>query len=144
MDNAGIEKMRAFPSAGRRGRQCVRSSRAVSVWAVCCPVSAAHAQAPEAACALPDGSQFIFWEKPLSFTRTCYVGGDSSRSDDRGPGAHRAAGSYHRQSSPEVLQAGGRVVIAAGTYRECIRPARGGTGRRKMISYEAAPARWSS
>lgn len=30
-------------------------------------------------------------------------------------------------------------MIATGTYREGIRPARGGSGPEKMISYEAAP-----
>jgi hypothetical protein len=30
------------------------------------------------------------------------------------------------------------VVIASGTYRECVRPARGGTSPAQMISYEAA------
>jgi hypothetical protein len=30
-------------------------------------------------------------------------------------------------------------VIAAGTYRECVRPARGGSSPDRMISYEAAP-----
>jgi len=106
---------------------------AVSLLLVC----VAHAQAPEAV-RLPDGTQFTFWEKPLSFTRTYYVDGNSSRSDDRGPGTSerpfRTIG-----KAAEVLQPGERVVIAAGTYRECIRPARGGTGPEKMISYEAAP-----
>jgi hypothetical protein len=87
---------------------------------------------------LPDGTQFTFWEKPLSFSRTYYVDGNSSRSDDRGPGTlerpFRSVG-----KAAEILQPGERVVIAAGTYRECIRPARGGSGPEKMISYEAAP-----
>ena len=38
-----------------------------------------------------------------------------------------------------MLQPGERVVIASGTYREWVRPERGGTGADKMISYEAAP-----
>ena len=79
-----------------------------------------------------------FWEQPLTFSKTYYVDGSSPRSDDRGPGTlerpFRTIG-----KAAEVLQPGERVVIAAGTYRECVRPARGGTGPDQMISYEAAP-----
>ncbi len=42
-------------------------------------------------------------------------------------------------AAAQVLQPGERVVIAEGVYRECIRPARGGTSPDAMISYEAAP-----
>ncbi len=87
---------------------------------------------------LPDGTEFTFWEKPQTFSKTYYVDGTSNKSDDRGPGTlgrpFRTIG-----KAAEVLQPGERVVIAAGTYRECIRPARGGMGPDKMISYEAAP-----
>lgn len=45
-----------------------------------------------------------------------------------------------RQSTvPQVLGPGERVVVAAGVYRECVRPLRGGTDPEHMISYEAAP-----
>ena len=37
------------------------------------------------------------------------------------------------------LQPGEKVVIHAGIYRECVRPARGGTDAEAMIAYEAAP-----
>jgi parallel beta helix pectate lyase-like protein len=87
---------------------------------------------------LPDGTEFPFWEQPLTFTRTYYVDADSPRADDGGPGTldrpFRTIG-----KAAEVLQPGERVVIAAGTYRECIRPARGGSAPDRMISYEAAP-----
>ena len=58
--------------------------------------------------------------------------------DDNGPGTSsgRFARSARRRKS---CSHGERVVIAAGTYRECIRPAQGGTGPAQMISYEAAP-----
>ncbi len=42
-------------------------------------------------------------------------------------------------NAAEVLRPGERVIIASGTYRECVRPARGGSGPALMISYEAAP-----
>ena len=35
---------------------------------------------------LPDGTEFTFWERPLTFSRTYYVDGGSPKSDDRGPG----------------------------------------------------------
>ncbi len=87
---------------------------------------------------LPDGSDFILWETPQTFTKTYYVDAGSVRSDDLNPGTlqrpFRTIG-----KAAEVLQPGERVVIAAGSYRELVRPARGGTGPDKMISYEAAP-----
>ena len=43
------------------------------------------------------------------------------------------------QRAAEVLQPGERVIIGEGVYRECVRPARGGTGPGAIISYEAAP-----
>jgi hypothetical protein len=87
---------------------------------------------------LPDGTPFIFWEKPLSFAKTYYVDGSSTRADDRGPGTVKKPFRTIGRAA-EVLQPGERVVIAAGTYRECIQPERGGLGPDKMISYEAAP-----
>jgi hypothetical protein len=87
---------------------------------------------------LPDGSEFPRWEQPLTFTRTYYVDNGAPGADDTGPGdkerPFRTIG-----KAAEVLEPGERVVIAAGVYRECIRPARGGAGPAQMISYEAAP-----
>ena len=106
-----------------------------ALWLLLLPV--AYADAPHDA-RLPDGTQFAFWEKPTTFSRTYYVDGNSRRSDDRGPGTRERPFRTIGRAA-EVLQPGERVVIAAGTYRECIRPARGGSGPEKMISYEAAP-----
>ena len=104
----------------------------VALWLVV----SAHTLADEVQ--LPDGTHFTFWEQPLSFTRTYYVDGNSPRADDRGPGTQQSPFRTISKSAA-VLQPGERVVIASGTYRECIRPARGGTAPDKMISYEAAP-----
>ncbi|HEY6922114.1 MAG TPA: hypothetical protein VI653_01505, partial [Steroidobacteraceae bacterium] len=100
---------------------------AACVWFFCLLVMhAARAETSDLA-RLPDGTQFTFWEKPLSFTTTYYVDGGSPASDDHGPGTHdRPFRSISRAA--EILQPGERVVIAAGVYRECVRPARGGSG----------------
>ena len=87
---------------------------------------------------LPDGTEFPMWEKPLQFTKTYYVDCNAKNADDNGPGTqdHPFRTINH---AAQVLQPGERVVIASGTYREAIHPARGGTGPDAMISFEAAP-----
>ncbi len=87
---------------------------------------------------LPDGTVYVSWEQPLTFSKTYYVDNQSARADDNGPGtAKRPFRTINKAA--QVLQPGERVVIASGTYRECVRPLRGGTGPAQMISYEAAP-----
>ncbi len=86
---------------------------------------------------LPNGSEFALWEQPLKFSKTYYVDNQSTKADDNGPGT--SARPFRTISkAAQVLQPGERVVIASGTYRECVRPVRGGTGPTMMISYEAA------
>jgi hypothetical protein len=88
---------------------------------------------------LPDGSTYAAWEQPLTFSRTYYVDNNAPGADDSGPGTNaRPFRTIGRAA--ELLQPGERVMIASGTYRECVRPARGGTSPSQMISYEAAPA----
>jgi hypothetical protein len=87
---------------------------------------------------LPNGTNFVFWEQPLQFSKTYYVDGNSARSDDHGPGTSERPFRTISKAA-QVLRPGERVVIASGIYRECVRPARGGTGPTRMISYEAAP-----
>jgi hypothetical protein len=87
---------------------------------------------------LPDGTQHVSWEQPLTFTKTYYVDNNHAKADDNGPGT--SAKPFRTiNKAAQVLQPGERVVIASGTYRECVRPARGGTSPTQMISYEAAP-----
>lgn len=87
---------------------------------------------------MPDGTEFPRWEQPLTFSKTYYVDNTSPAADDSGPG-DKARPFRTINKAAQLLQPGERVVIAAGTYRECVRPARGGTGPAQMISYEAAP-----
>ena len=87
---------------------------------------------------LPDGTAFGTWEVPLKFSKTYHVDGAGGRASDDGPGTKdRPFRTINRAA--EVLQPGQRVVVAGGTYRERVSPARGGTGPDSMISYEAAP-----
>ena len=87
---------------------------------------------------LPDGTDHVSWEQPLKFSKTYYVDNSSPKASDSGPGTSARPFRTINQAA-QVLQPGERVVIAAGTYRECVRPARGGTSPAQMISYEAAP-----
>lgn len=87
---------------------------------------------------LPDGTEHASWEQPLNFSRTYYVDNGSAKADDNGPGTKDRPFRTINKAA-QLLQPGERVVIASGTYRECVRPARGGSGADKMISYEAAP-----
>lgn len=87
---------------------------------------------------LPDGTQYTSWEQPFTFTRTYYVDNQFAHASDSGDGTRDRPFKTINQAA-QVLQPGERVVIAAGTYRECVRPMRGGSSPTQMISYEAAP-----
>ena len=81
---------------------------------------------------------YAAWEQPLTFSKTYYVDNHDAKADDNGPGT-KARPFRTINKAAQLLQPGERVVIASGTYRECVRPARGGTSPTQMISYEAAP-----
>jgi hypothetical protein len=104
------------------------------------PTGATPARAVAAAgdSRLPDGTSYAAWEQPLTFSKTYYVDTSATAADDNGPGT-RARPFRTINKAAQVLQPGERVVIAAGIYRECVRPARGGASPAQMISYEAAP-----
>ncbi len=76
---------------------------------------------------LPDGTEYVSWEQPLKFSKTYYVDNGSSKAGDNGPGT-RDRPFRTINKAAQVLQPGERVVIASGTYRECVRPLRGGIG----------------
>lgn len=87
---------------------------------------------------LPDGREFVSWEKPLQFTKICYVDNRNPKASDLNPGTKELPFLTINKAA-QVLEPGERVVIMSGIYRERVSPARGGTGPDKMISYEAAP-----
>lgn len=59
-------------------------------------------------------------------------------SERRRQWSRRNAAIPHGQQGSPCVRAGERVIIASGTYRECVRSARCGSGPTQMISYEAA------
>jgi len=85
---------------------------------------------------LPNGEEFKTWEPVLKFARTYHV--DGSAGSDENPGTKEKPFKTIQRAA-EALQPGERVVVAAGVYREWVRPRRGGTSPEKMISYQAAP-----
>ena len=85
---------------------------------------------------LPDGNLFHFWEKETIWEKEFHVNaGDPAASDDNDGSEHAPFRTINRAA--QAAEPGTRVLIHAGLYRECVRPARGGTGPEHMISYEA-------
>ncbi|GDY14032.1 hypothetical protein LBMAG53_29100 [Planctomycetota bacterium] len=94
--------------------------------------------ATESPVVLADGSVFTFWDDSTAYSKTYHVAKDHPAADDRGPGsADRPFATI--SAAAAVLQPGEEAVIHAGTYREWVRPARGGSGPSAMIRYRAAP-----
>lgn len=87
---------------------------------------------------LPDGTEFVSWERPSPPTRTYYVDNRDPKAADTNPGTAELPFLTINRAA-QVLEPGERVVIKEGVYRERVDPARGGTAPDKMISYEAAP-----
>ena len=87
---------------------------------------------------LPNGEPFKTWEVPMRFSLTLYVAQNHPRASDDNPGTEELPFKTIDRAA-QLLAPGQRVVVAAGIYRERVRPARGGTGPDRMIGYEAAP-----
>ena len=85
---------------------------------------------------LPDGRAFEFWETEASFCRTLYVDTQNPHASDDNDGSEDAPFKTINKAAQEATP-GTRVLIHGGVYRECVRPAAGGTGPAHMISYEA-------
>lgn len=116
----------------KRALKCAASVIGISLF--CATANAA----PTADTRLPDGTEFVFWEQPQTFSKTYYVDANARDSSDKGPGTQKRPFRTISKAA-DILQPGERVVIASGIYRERVSPARGGSGPDKMISYEAAP-----
>lgn len=84
---------------------------------------------------LPDGTRFPFWEKENVFNREIHVDGTRGT---KGEGDGSTASPFLTiQEAAEAAEPGTRILIHGGTYREWVRPGRGGESPEKMISYEA-------
>jgi len=87
---------------------------------------------------LPSGTRFAFWDDATDYRTVYHVDQRHPAAADENPGT--ASAPFRTiNAAARILQPGEKVVIHAGVYRECIRPARGGDGPAAMIAYEAAP-----
>ena len=86
---------------------------------------------------LPDGTEHISWEVPVTYSKTYYVDNGNPNASDMNEGTQERPFLTIGKAA-EVLQPGERVVINSGVYREQVRPRQGGSGTDKLISYEAA------
>ena len=86
---------------------------------------------------LPDGTPFKTWEQAADHRRTFYVAQQHPQASDDNPGSEdRPWKTIGRAAA--ALEPGDRVIVKEGTYREWVRPARGGTSPENMITYQAA------
>ncbi len=85
---------------------------------------------------LPDGRMFAFWEVEQHYDRELHVDNKNPNASDQNAGTlvqpFKTVNAAAQAATP-----GTRVLIHAGTYRETVQPAVGGSGPEKMISYEA-------
>jgi len=87
---------------------------------------------------MPDGTPFEFWDDETSYARVLHVACGHADASDENPGTPEAPLATIGRAA-ELLQPGEKAVVHGGTYRECVRPVRGGEGPDRMIAYEAAP-----
>lgn len=87
---------------------------------------------------LPDGTECRTWEREWHFTHTYHVAQENPKSSDANPGTEALPWKTIGKAA-KTLKPGERVVVHKGTYREWVKPERGGSGPDKIISYEAGP-----
>jgi hypothetical protein len=87
---------------------------------------------------MPSGKPFAFWDDRTEYAKVYHVAREHPRASDDNPGtADLPFATINRAAA--VLQPGEKVIVHKGVYRECVRPARGGTAADRMIAYDAAP-----
>src|SRR3982750_3033686 len=62
---------------------------------------------------LPDGTEFVRWEQPLTFSKTYYVDNGSANADDNGPGDRARPFRTMNKAAP-ALPAGDRGAMGRG------------------------------
>ncbi|GHU15494.1 hypothetical protein FACS1894163_02390 [Spirochaetia bacterium] len=86
---------------------------------------------------LPTGEYFPFWEDETDYKTILYVDGKNPAADDKNPGtADKPFKTIN--AAAQLASPGTKVLIKGGEYRETVKPAKGGTGEKQMIMYEAA------
>ncbi len=86
---------------------------------------------------LPNGNYFETWEVEPKFDCELHVNPAHPAACDENDGS--AEHPFKTiNAAAAIARPGTRVLIHAGTYRETVRPARGGESPEKLISYEAA------
>jgi hypothetical protein len=85
---------------------------------------------------LADGNLFEFWEKDVNYIHTLYVACDASNASDDNDGSITAP-LKTIQAAADRAEPGTHILIAPGTYRECVSPKKGGDSPESMICYEA-------
>lgn len=86
---------------------------------------------------LPDGTPFPFWQDETSYTTAYHVNNRHAKASDENPGTEELPWKTINHAA-QVLQAGQKVIIHGGVYRERVDPASGGESPARMIAYEAA------
>ena len=87
---------------------------------------------------MPDGSPFLAWADQTIYAKTYHVNQHHpNASDDNSGTTERPFRTINRAA--QVVRAGERVWIHAGTYREMVQPRLSGESPDRMIAYEAAP-----
>ncbi len=86
---------------------------------------------------LPEGNTFHFWEKDCEYTTILHVDANAPHASDNNDGSPDKP-FCTINAAAKVATPGTKVLIHAGVYHECVRPAMGGTDAQHMIAYEAA------
>ena len=90
----------------------------------------------DAGITLPDGTVAASWDAPPAYSRTYYVDQHHPRASDANDGT--AQHPFRTiNGAAQVVQAGERVLVKAGIYREDVQPLRGGDGPSRMVTFEA-------
>lgn len=87
---------------------------------------------------LPDGTEFKTWKNETGYTTTYFVDANNPIAADSNAGSEASPFKTINKAA-QVVQAGERVYVKKGIYRELVRPVNSGSGSTGVILYEAEP-----